>query len=74
MLAYLANNCFLSTCFSFSSDIVLPSHIGIPTQNLIMEGLESEKKIVRIGSRKSQLALVQTHTIIDMLQHQYPDM
>lgn len=39
-----------------------------------MEGLESEKRVVRIGSRKSQLAIVQTHTIVDMLQAHYPDM
>ncbi|XP_067939330.1 porphobilinogen deaminase-like [Watersipora subatra] len=38
-----------------------------------MDGLECDKRIVRVGSRKSQLALVQTHTVVDMLQEHYPD-
>jgi len=47
--------------------------INIP-QPVAMDGLECDKKIIRVGSRKSQLALVQTHLVVDMLQHHYPDM
>ena len=33
----------------------------------------SSKRVIRIGSRKSQLALVQTHWVRDQLQQAYPD-
>ncbi|HEY9817745.1 MAG TPA: hydroxymethylbilane synthase, partial [Candidatus Obscuribacterales bacterium] len=35
--------------------------------------IASPPRTVRIGSRKSQLALVQTHWVRDQLQHHYPD-
>ncbi|KAK9890551.1 hypothetical protein WA026_010627 [Henosepilachna vigintioctopunctata] len=33
----------------------------------------SEEKIVRVGSRKSELALIQTRHVISLLEHEYPD-
>ncbi|XP_077985063.1 porphobilinogen deaminase-like [Glandiceps talaboti] len=33
----------------------------------------SEEKVVRVGSRKSQLALIQTNHVIDSLKKHYPD-
>ena len=38
-----------------------------------MTSVSSPSRTVRIGSRKSQLALVQTHWVKEQLQKSYPD-